>query len=68
MSINTTEMSQTHKVKVLLVDDDEAEYHLVSELLNDKKSLFELKWVETLAKGIECVQEGVDVILLDLFL
>ncbi len=69
MSTATQEPTQTRRAKILLIDDDESEFYLVNELLSDKKTLFELKWVESLALGIEHLsKEHVDVIVLDLFL
>lgn len=67
----STAIQETKKqpAKVLLIDDDEAEFHLVSELLSDKKQQFQLVWVDNLKKGIEHINaEKVDVVLLDLFL
>ncbi len=63
------EKIQVRRAKVLLIDDDEAQYHLVDELLKEKGTLFDLEWVDSLNKAFDRIPQGaVDVILLDLFL
>jgi two-component system, cell cycle response regulator len=69
MQANSIQSPAQTKTKVLLIDDDEVEYHLVNELLNERKFHFELEWRETLKQGMERLAQGhVDVVLLDLFL
>ncbi len=59
----------TRQAHVLMIDDDEAEFVLVSEMLRDKEAFFNLIWVDNLQKAFEHLQkEKVDVILLDLFI
>jgi two-component system, cell cycle response regulator len=57
------------KIKVLVIEDDEAEYVLVNELLEGQASSFEIQWADSLGKGISFLTENkMDVVLLDLFL
>lgn len=66
-SETSLEIPINHKIKILIIDDDEAEFLLVSELLREREHLYDLKWVDSLAKGISSVDDA-DVIILDLFL
>src|SRR5437868_2726314 len=55
--------------RVLVIEDDEDEYELVTEFLREQPSRFDLRWAPTLSIGLkELSQNQVDVILLDLFL
>src|SRR5258708_262069 len=57
------------KIKILLIDDDEDEYVLVTNLLLSESAPFELIWAERLERGMESLAANrVDIVLLDLFL
>lgn len=57
------------KIKVLVIEDDEEEFILVNELLKGTDSDFEMKWANTLAKGLTFLSEHpIDLVLLDLVL
>ncbi len=59
---------KTEKIRVLIIDDDEADQILVKEILSGKKSLYDLRFANSLEAGIDLLAERVDVVLLDLFL
>lgn len=53
-------------VRVLLVEDSEADAFLVRELLSETGAPFEVQWVRTLGEARAVDASGVDVVLLDL--
>lgn len=55
-------------IKVLLVEDNPGDARLISEMLVEvRDTLFELKWVDRLSSGLQCLAaEDFDVVLLDL--
>ncbi len=57
-------------IRVLLIEDDEDDYVITSELLAEARgNKFDLKWASTLTKGLEMLGNGgYDVVLLDLTL
>jgi two-component system cell cycle response regulator len=57
-------------IKVLLIEDNSGDARLIQEALFESKYIqFELKWVDQLDAGIECITKDIyDVILLDLSL
>jgi signal transduction histidine kinase len=56
-------------ISVLLVEDDEDDYVLMSQLLKEAQQPFRIEWHQTLASGIACLgQNTFDVVILDLTL
>jgi len=53
-------------VRVLLVEDSEADAFLVRELLSETGGAFEFQWVRTLGEARAVAASSVDVVLLDL--
>jgi diguanylate cyclase (GGDEF)-like protein len=67
--MNTSEPNFTPQARVLVIEDDESEFEIVRQFLQDRAPLFELRWAPTLSAGLDLLSEHpVDVILLDLFL
>ena len=58
------------QVRVLLIDDDQEDFLLVSDMLAEAENTrFKLDWVKTYEAGLEAICEGeYDVCLLDYFI
>ena len=56
-----------HPIKVLLVDDDEDEFILTQDLLDDISNVrYELDWVATFAEGLQAIKDAEhDIYLID---
>ena len=66
----TGDLVMTDRIRVLLIDDDQEDFLIVSDLLSEAQNIrFKLDWVRTYEAGLEavCRQEH-DVYLLDYFM
>ncbi len=60
-----------HKIRILLIEDDEDDYHLLRDCLMEQEnhSAFELDWVVTYQAGLKDIERGDhDVYLIDYYL
>jgi diguanylate cyclase (GGDEF)-like protein len=63
--------TQYHNIHILLVEDDEDDYHILRDCLmdQDNHSVFQLDWVETYQAGLKDIERGDhDIYLIDLYL
>jgi len=63
-------MNSTHKIKILLIEDNKGDARLIQELLKENQDFgYTLDWKENLSAGIQELQKAnLDVLLLDLSL
>jgi serine phosphatase RsbU (regulator of sigma subunit) len=66
VSVRGTGLLGSSLVRIMLVEDSEADAFLVHELLSDAGVQFDLHWARTLAEAREVQPGDVDVVLLDL--
>ncbi|MDA1050220.1 MAG: ATP-binding protein [Planctomycetota bacterium] len=58
---------ETGPIRVLLIEDDPAQAHLIEHLLQRSSRRFEIEWVDRLSLAIERIAEGgLDVVVVDL--